>query len=455
MRTNSTSPATRLARPLVAVALGLVLVGAMASPAMAGRYVDRAVAGLRRNPVYVDPAAKGALSAPNARKLRDRVQRAKTPVYIAVLPSAALREAGNNPDRLAQAIEAAMGRGGTVAVSAGGRTGAASNTLDPGVAAGAARRASQSHREDVSGVMLDFVDRVDRAAADAPFWRTALDQPLVRPIVYVIGGLIVLTLLDVVVVNVLRRRRKGRTSGFGDVRVLAREDIVALGDDLRSLDVGLEAENDNPLALRDYTRAYESFQQAVEAFERAEGPNDFAAVSTALEAGRYYMTVARARFEGLEIPQRRPPCFFDTRHGPSVDDVGWIPRSGPPRPVPACAACMWSIANSTEPSAREVVSGGRKMPFYDAPPHFESWFAGYFGGAAASLVDGFPLGRALDDGYAGGLNTFGGGYGYLPVSYADTGVLDAAGGDIGQRSPGGDSKLVIRQAGHDAQDSDG
>jgi hypothetical protein len=455
MRTRKTPKAIRRARPLLAVPIGLVLVGLLASPAAAGRYVDRAAAGLRRDPVYVDSAARSAVPAASVPKLRDRVRRAKTPIYLAVLPAAALNEAGGDPDRLAQAVEAAMGRGGTVAVSAGGRTGAASNTLDPGIAASEARAASQSHRGDVTGVMLDFVARADSTAAtDEPFWRTIMDQPLVRPIVYVIGGLILLTLVDVVVVNVLRRRRKGRTSGFGDVRVLAREDIIALGDDLRNLDVGLEAESDNPQALRDYTRAYESFQQAVEAFERAEGPNDFAAVSTALEAGRYYMTVARARFEGREIRQRRPPCFFDTRHGPSVDDVGWIPRSGPPRPVPACDTCMWSIANSTEPPARQVVSAGRKMPFYDAPPHFESWFAGYFGGAAASLVDGFPLGRALDDGYAGGLNTFGGGYGYLPVSYADTGVLDAGGGDVGERSPGADSKLVIRQAGHDA-DNDG
>ncbi len=173
-------------------------------------------------------------------------------------------------------------------------------------------------------------------------------------------------------------------------------------------------------------------------------------MSTALEAGRFYMTLARARFEGHEVPRRRPPCFFDTRHGPSVDDVGWVPRNGPPRPVPACEACMRAIASGIDPVARQVVADGRRIPFYKAPPHFESWFAGYFGDAAASLVDGFPLGRALDDGYAGGLNTFGGGYGYLPVSYADTGVLDAGGADIGQRRPGADTELLIRPAGHDA-----
>ena len=451
------SPSSRRrARLLVALATSLVLVGLLAGPALAGRYVPAAAKALQRDPVYVDPGARKAIPAGSVKTLRDRLRQADTPVYVAVLPSAALKEAGGNPDRLAAEIAAALGRGGTVAVAAGTSTGAGSNTLDPGVATTAVRAAARAHHGDLAGIMLDFVGRADAAAAaaDKPLWRTVWGKPLVRPIALVIGGLILVTLADVVVVNMTRRRRKGRTSGFSDVRTLAREDIVALGDDLRNLDVGLEAESDNPHALRDYARAYESFQQAVEAFERAGNPNDFAPVSTALEAGRYYMTLARARFEGIETPQRRPPCFFDTRHGPSVDDVGWMPQGGPPRPVPACHTCMWNIANGTEPGARQVAAGGRKMPFYDAPPHFESWFAGYFGGAAASLVDGFPLGRALDDGYAGGLNTFGGGYGYLPVSYADTGVLDTGGADIGHQRPGADTELVIRPAGHDADTSE-
>lgn len=433
------------------LASSLVLVGLLASPALAGRYIDRAVAGLGRDRVYVDAVARRALRPASATAIRNRVGRADPPVYVVVLPAAALREAGGSADRLAQAIVEALRGGGTVAVSAGGRNGAASDTLDAGVASSTMRAASRAHRGDLGGTMLDFAGRADAAAtAGEPFWRTLWDQSLVRPVALIVGGLILVALVNLGV-NMLRRRRAGRTSGFGDVRTLAREDIVALGDDLRNLDVGLEAESDNPQATRDYTRAYESFQQAVEAFERAEGPNDFAPVSTALEAGRYYMTLARARFEGRELPQRRPPCFFDTRHGPSVDDVGWMPSSGPPRPVPACESCMWSIANGTEPAARQVTAGGRTMPFYQAPGHFESWFAGYFGGAAAGLVDGFPLGRALDDGYAGGLNTFGGGYGYLPVSYADTGILDAGGADIGHRQPGADTELVIRPAGHDVE----
>jgi hypothetical protein len=145
------------------------------------------------------------------------------------------------------------------------------------------------------------------------------------------------------------------------------------------------------------------------------------------------MAAARAMFEGRDPPRRRPPCFFDTRHGPSVNDVGWEAPGGPPRPVPVCAACMRQIASGAQPQPRRVRTGLRRVPFYDLPPHFESWFGGYFGGAAADLVVGFPLGNALDDGFVGGRNTSGGGYGYLPVSYADTGVLDTGGAITGER----------------------
>jgi hypothetical protein len=176
-------------------------------------------------------------------------------------------------------------------------------------------------------------------------------------------------------------------------------------------------------------------------------------VSSALESGRYAMAAARAMFERRDPPRRRPPCFFDTRHGPSVHDVGWEPPYGPPRPVPACAACMNQIASGHQPQPRRVRTGLRRVPFYEAPPHFESWFGGYFGGAAADLVAGFPLGKALDDGFVGGRHSSGGGYGYLPVSYADTGVLDSGGAITGERES--DSGTITIQEDPDEDQSTG
>jgi hypothetical protein len=448
MTTRTISAARWRRRALAAIGGAVLLVCLLAGPAMAGPYVDRAASALRNDPVYVNSAAR-SLSPASADALRNQVKSAGTPIFIAVLPAAALKEARNDPNRLAAAIAAKLGRDGTVGVAAGSRTGADSTTLDPATARAAMRAASGAHRGNLSATLTDFVDLTSQAAAgERPIWQSLWERPVVKVAVLALG-LILIALAIMSYSGTLRRRPQSRTAGFADVQALAYEDITALDGELRELEAGLEAAGDNPPGQRDYQRAKESLDQAKLAYDQAHVADDFAPVSTAVEAGRYFMTLARARLEGREAIQRRPPCFFDTRHGPSVDDVGWIPVTGPPRPVPACEACMRSVAGGVEPVARQVVAGGRRMAFYNAPPHFESWFAGYFGGAAASLVDGFPLGRALDDGYVGGLNTFGGGYGYLPVSFADTGLLDPGGGDIGTGLSGADTELLVRPAGHD------
>ena len=46
-------------------------------------------------------------------------------------------------------------------------------------------------------------------------------------------------------------------------------------------------------------------------------------VAEALEEGRYGMTWAREVLAGRTPPERRAPCFFDPRHGPSARDVSW------------------------------------------------------------------------------------------------------------------------------------
>ncbi len=234
------------------------------------------------------------------------------------------------------------------------------------------------------------------------------------------------------VVETTRKRRARHLDDFRDVRMLSQEDIAALGGDLSSLETTMQAiDDEDDAALRDYAVAHEWYEKGIERFERAARPEDLAAVSSALETARWHMTSARSVVEGHGRLRRLPPCFFDTRHGPSVNDVGWMPPRGSARPVPACETCMHLVEDNVQPPVRLVRTNGALVPFHDAPPHFESWFGGYFGGTAHALVEGFALGRALDDGFAGGLNTFGGGHGYMPPSYADSGILDSGGGDIG------------------------
>lgn len=430
---------------------GLVLAGALvvvavtALPAVAGPWVDRTTGSLRDDPLYVHPSARPTLAPAAAGQVRARIAGTRTPVFVAVLPRQALAEAGGSAGKLAAMVAGSLGRPGTYLVVAGGRQGAGSDTLGQGEAAGLAGSAFRRHRGDLRGAVLDFVGRVDRAAGvpattaaaprepasgqDAAARETALQLVLVFAL---IAALAVFASIAARHLGARRGLRLGHE--VAEVRAVVEQDLRALGDDLRDLDVDLRAvEVEHPRAVGQYSRAYEQLERASEAFERATTVEDMAPVSSALESGRFAMDAATALFEGREPPRRRPPCFFDTRHGTSVDDVGWEPPTGPPRPVPACSACMQSIAAGIQPPPRKVRAGGRTIPFYEAPPHFESWFGGYFGGAAADLVGGFPLGKALDDGYVGGLNTFGGGYGHVPVSYADTGILDSGGAMMGER----------------------
>jgi hypothetical protein len=427
--------------PVLAGLVLCLLVG-LAAPASAGPWVDRTAGSLRDDPLYVNASARPTLTAPEAEQVRARLAIAGTPVFVAVLPGQARREAGGDVNRLAGQVAAAVGRPGTYLVVAGGQEGAGSDTLAKGVAATQARAAFGQHPE-LAAATTDFIGRAEKAAGRPPATTPPPQPPpgedpdgnTVLVVVLAIAGVVTVAVLLALTLENRSQRRTVRVGNeLSEAKAVSQEDLTALGDDLRGLDVDLQAgEAGNPQAVSQYTKAYEYLERAEQEFEQAKTPEDLARVSTALESGRFAMASARAMFEGSGPLRRRPPCFFDTRHGPSVNDVGWDAPGGPPRPVPVCAACMGQIANGVQPQPRKVRTGLRRVPFYNAPPYFESWFGGYFGGAAADLVAGFPLGNALDDGFVGGRNTSGGGYGYLPVSYADTGVLDSGGAITGER----------------------
>jgi hypothetical protein len=445
------------ARPALALAalagMVLCLLVVLAGPATAGPWVDRTAGQLRDAPLYVNPSARPTLTPVDRERISARLALAGTPIFVAVLPAQALAEAGGNANDLASQVAASVGKPGTYLVVAGAEEGAGSNTLDPGAAANRARAAFRENPE-LAAAIFDFVERVEDAAGTTPATAPPPEPPPGADpggdtVLLVLLGAAAVVALAVGLALTLENRSEQRTLRSGvqlsEAKATSREDLDALASDLRNLNVDLQAEEaGNPEAVNQYTRAYEYLERAEEAFDRASSPAHLAQVSSALESGQYAMAAARAMFERRDPPRRRPPCFFDTRHGPSVHDVGWEPPEGPPRPVPACRACMQQVANGVQPQPRRIRTALRRVPFYDAPPHFESWFGGYFGGAAADLVAGFPLGKALDDGFAGGHNTSGGGYGYLPVSFADTGVLDSGGAITGEQ-PSDSGTITIQE----------
>jgi hypothetical protein len=185
---------------------------------------------------------------------------------------------------------------------------------------------------------------------------------------------------------------------FAEVRRAAQDDLLALADDIRSLDIDIELPGASAEAKADYTRALEQYERATRAFDRARRPEDLKAVSEAVAEGRFAIVSTRARLEGRPPPERRPPCFFDPRHGPSVREVEWAPPGGTPRRVPACAADAIRLEEGEAPLARQVVVHGRRRPYWDAPPEFGPWAGGYFGGTAAGLLPALFFGSLLGTG---------------------------------------------------------
>jgi MYXO-CTERM domain-containing protein len=382
----------------------LVVALAFAPAASAATYLDQTAEALRSDPVYVDPDAEATVSAADAARLRDRIANSDGgPIYVAVVPAAARNEAGGDATDWLRMLANRLGRPGTYAVVVGNQFRAGSTILERGEAARLATEAFTEHRDEgVAAVLLAFADTVAEARNGGDSSGSGSDETSLWPILAVVGagglGFVL-----------LRRRRRARREheALETGKAVAQEDMLALADDIRALDLDVEMPNVDRDGKEHYGRAVDAYDRADRAYDTARRPQDLAAVSSALEEGRYEMASAKARLEGRDAPERRPPCFFDPRHGPSVRDVFWAPPGGEDRLVPACAADALRIEEGRDPEQREVLVGGRAVPYYGVPglAPYASGFYGFFGGG---LFPGFLLGSVF-----GGLGA--------DTAYADTG----------------------------------
>lgn len=407
-----------------AAAAALVLVPA----AHAGPILDQTVAALRTEPVYVDPAAELAITPADQDRLRQTIDSGGAgPVYVAILPSAAEQEAGGDPDGVLQAIHDALGRKGTYATVVGRHFRAGSDGVLPhGVAGRLATEALDAHRSDgVTATLVDFIGRVaaarqagDQGGGDGGGEPGTGGGTLI--------GLLIAGVIVFLAFQAVRKRRQAQAQ-LAEVKTAAREDLIALADDVQRLEQPAES---NPEAKTEYTRALECYDKASGSYDRAAQPRQLEAVTTALEEGRYHMAAAQAILDGRTPPERRAPCFFDPRHGPSTRDVEWAPPGGVPRKVPACEADAQAVERGHEPASREVTAGGRRVPYWNAPPYFGPWAGGYFAPfGGAGFLSGLFVGELLGGAY--------GGFGY--GSWAGSGTPGGFGGwDSGGRAGGSD-----------------
>jgi hypothetical protein len=227
------------------------------------------------------------------------------------------------------------------------------------------------------------------------------------------GGvvLLVLVLLAIAAFVVVRRRSKEAAAeraaaALEPVKKLAFEDVTALGVDLQDLDLELAGRPLDQGANADYQRALDTYEAAKTAADRIERPEQVQDVTKILDDGRYAIACVRARVAGDALPQRRPPCFFDPRHGLSVEDVSYAPVGGADRQVPACALDAERVKAGAEPDARQVMVGTQRVPYWQGGRAYQPYAAGYFGGFGPLdwLVMGFAfnmMGDGLGDLAAG------------------------------------------------------
>src|SRR4051812_25453701 len=220
--------------------------------------------------------------------------------------------------------------------------------------------------------------------------------------------LVVLVLVALVVAAGMASRRgkerqlEQRRAELEPVQKLAFEDVTALGTDLQDLDAELAGRGLDAGARARYPRALDAYESAKLSADRLTEPEQVRHVTEILEDGRYAIACVRARVAGEPLPTRRPPCFFDPRHGLSVADVEWTPPGGTPRQVPACALDAERVRAGAEPDTRQVMVGAQRMPYYEGGPAYAPYAAGYFGGGMNMLFTGLLVGSLLDGGFGWG-----------------------------------------------------
>ncbi|MFG3532193.1 hypothetical protein ACGF8B_36495 [Streptomyces sp. NPDC047917] len=387
---------TLLAGLLLILAAAVLGMAPGATSSTGASTVDEVAQALRRSPVYVDPAASGQLSPGQAAALTKKIKDAGKPVFVAVLPQTSAFPAKT----LLTTLRTDTGITGVYAVRLGNGFDAGA---DPQVMSTRAVHnltaavKTPGADTDAATQLNTFVDRaVEQARGSAPAsWGGPPGGGSSSAVgLITVGALLVLG--GGTAYTIVRRNRKRKEAGeraaLDKLRVVVDEDITAYGETLDRLDFHPAEAGADDVMRADYERALDSYETAKSRMAAARHPSDVRGVTQALEDGRFSLAVLDARRTGGELPARRPPCFFDPRHGPSVADVRWSPSGGTAREVPVCAADEVRLRAGEEPLSRTVDTAEGRRPYWEAGPAYGPWAGGYFGGG---LLPGLLVGTLL------------------------------------------------------------
>ncbi|MFK4223208.1 hypothetical protein [Streptomyces sp. NPDC019890] len=413
-------------------ALTLFLLVLLAPGASAAGVPDAAQA-LKQSPVYVDPGAAGQLSKADADALAKKIKDADKPLFVAVLPTGSQFPA----DTVLRNLRTETGITGLYAIRLGNgfNAGADRSVMSHQAVQNLVTAVKTPPGADAATQLNNFVDQaLPQLRGSAPSsWGTGSDNGANAGSLITLGVVLAAGGAGAYIVINRKRQKKAaeERAALDKLRVVVDEDITAFGEELDRLDFHPSEKGADDAMRADYERALDSYDRAKSLMGSAQHPSDVRGVTQALEDGRFSLAVLDARRTGQPVPDRRAPCFFDPRHGPSVADVPWSPSAGSTREVPVCAADAARIEDGQDPMARTVETESGRRPYWEAGPAYGPWAGGYFGGGLLpGLLVGTLLGTMLSTpAYAadyGGGDFSGGDY-----SGADFNSSDFSGGDWG------------------------
>jgi hypothetical protein len=302
---------------LVLVAIVAAIGGtALCRPALAkDSDVGAITDALRGSSVYVNPTARPTLSPGEAQRVRQEIaQRDPGRIKIAVVSESEAARAGG-PTALANALDQRLGAPGTVLVDAGSRSWLVTAYADAHAAEAAVQQAFNAHRALVDQ-LLEAVDSI--AAIDpGPAQSRGRSSPgkstttHVSSVVFIVIGATIALPFVIWGLALTRRRWRARAEAresLADDRADARDQLVALGNDIGDLDIDVSMPAADPSGKRDYERALEQYQRANRLLGEDATVRRVSQASAALADGRRLMDAARASLE-------RPPS---TPAGPTT-----------------------------------------------------------------------------------------------------------------------------------------
>lgn len=314
-------------RGAIVGAAALAVFLAAGTPANASDYSRSLAEKIEREVVYVDPKAKPRVSVQEAGRVRLRIlNKAIGRIKIAVVPEPrAAREGGTGA--LAHAINRDLPLKGALLVVAGGSAFAVTSYENSNAAVAAVSRAFARHEGDRGRQLLAAVDELAEAdpGPSADLSAPPGDTPDVRvpdfgdgedifddindaaQITTLIIGLAVALPFVVIAILIVLRVRRGRKEQEEDwdfAQQGLRNELIALGDDIRALDVDTSMPGANALALADYEAAIAQYDRANAALDRCdENPRLYVAEArAALKEGKRRMSDAKVRLGVTPTP---------------------------------------------------------------------------------------------------------------------------------------------------------